>query len=230
MILLIGFLVHFPDTAASNSNLSMTQKISELDVFGFFIFTIANVLFLLGLQWGGATYAWNSSIVIGLLCGGAVAFLLFAVWLVRRGESALVPLRLLRGRIYVSINVTTFAQSGATFIALYWMPLWFQAIKQASAFQSGVWVLPMTISQLLAAVVCGALIQRTGYYLPEVIFGNILMAVGAGLMSTMSPTTTTGQWIGYQILVGTARGFVLQLVGLSVPQLLYRRRLTSESL
>lgn len=212
VILLIGFVVRFPNTEVSNSNLSVTQKIAQLDIFGFLIFTLANVLFLLGLQWGGAGYAWNSSVVIGLLCGGIAAFLLFAVWLVKRGEFALIPLRLLRGRIIVSINLTTFIQSGATFIALYWMPLWFQVIKQASSFESGVWVLPMTISQLLAAVVCGSLVQRTGYYLPEIIFGNMLMAVGAGLFSTMSPTTTTGQWIGYQILVGTARGFVLQLV------------------
>ena len=212
MILLIGLVVRLPQTAASTNTLSVAQKIAELDIFGFLIFTLANVLFLLGLQWGGASYAWNSSVVIGLLCGGIVGFVVFSIWLVWKGESALVPLRLLRGRIFVSINVTTFIQSGATFIALYWMPLWFQAIKQASPFASGVMVLPMSISQLIASVVCGALIQRTGYYLPEVIFGNMLMAIGAGLFSTMSPTTITGQWIGYQILVGTARGFVLQLV------------------
>lgn len=210
--MLIGLVVRLPNTSASNSTLSLVQRIHLIDIVGVIIFTLANVLFLLGLQWGGAGYAWDSSMVIGLLCGGVAAFVLFGAWLAYKGDSGLVPLRLLKGRIYFCINSTTFVQSGATFIALYWMPIWFQSIKQASAFQSGVWVLPMTISQLFASVVCGALIQRTGYYLPEAIFGNTLMAVGAGLFSTMSPTTTTGQWIGYQILVGTARGFVLQLV------------------
>ncbi|PHH77531.1 hypothetical protein CDD80_508 [Ophiocordyceps camponoti-rufipedis] len=118
----------------------------------------------------------------------------------------------------VALNATFIGTSGTTFIALYWMPVSFQAIKQASPFQSGVWILPMSVSQLLASIVCGALVQWTGYYLPEAVFGNLSMAVGAGLFSTMSPTTTTAQWIGYQILVGIARGFTVTAMQANSPK------------
>lgn len=38
------------------------------------------------------------------------------------------------------------------------------------------------------------------------------MAVAAGLLSTLSTSTSTGQWIGYQILFGAGRGAGIQIV------------------
>ena len=40
----------------------------------------AVMIFLMGLNWGGALYAWNDAHVIGVLVGGAVAFILFILW------------------------------------------------------------------------------------------------------------------------------------------------------
>jgi len=37
------------------------------------------------------------------------------------------------------------------------------------------------------------------------------MAVGYGLLSTFTPSTSTGMWIGYQILFGVGRGCGLQM-------------------
>lgn len=39
----------------------------------------------------------------------------------------------------------------------------------------------------------------------------MLSAVGNGLLSTLSPSTTTGKWIGYQILLGVGRGIGMQM-------------------
>ncbi|KAI1772137.1 hypothetical protein F4818DRAFT_444764 [Hypoxylon cercidicola] len=87
------------------------------------------------------------------------------------------------------VTITSFAQAGGTLTALYWLPVWFQAIKDTNGLQSG-----------------------TGHYLLEVIVGNALVAVGAGLTSTFSPTSSLGEIIEYQILMGVRRGFVLQLL------------------
>ncbi|KAL9065886.1 MAG: hypothetical protein Q9161_007939 [Pseudevernia consocians] len=42
---------------------------SDLDLVGFSIFAPALIMLLLALQWGGTTFAWNSSQIIGLFCG-----------------------------------------------------------------------------------------------------------------------------------------------------------------
>lgn len=39
----------------------------------------------------------------------------------------------------------------------------------------------------------------------------ILMSISNGLISTFSPSTSTGKWIGYQILLGVSRGLGMQV-------------------
>lgn len=56
------------------------------------------------------------------------------------------------------------------------------------------------------------LVQRIGYYLPLSIAGATLAAIGNGLISTFSTSTSTGKWIGYQIILGVGRGIGLQMV------------------
>lgn len=43
------------------------------------------------------------------------------------------------------------------------------------------------------------------------MLGNMLGIISYGLMSTLSPSTGAGEWIGYQIIAGTGRGLSLQM-------------------
>ncbi len=214
-MLLVGLLVKLPVTRLTNSNLTLRQKLMTIDLVGFVVFVSGCIMLLLGLQWGGETYPWTSATIIGLLCGGAVAFLCLIFWFRYKGNGALIPPRLANNRINFAIVVTAFVQGGGVYTASFWLPIWFQGVKGASPLSSGIMILPMIISQFIASIVCGGLVQKTGYYLPEVMAGNAMVAIGAGLMSTFHPDTTEGQWIGYQILIGAGRGFAIQLVSLS---------------
>jgi len=210
--ILLGVFVKLPVKRLTTSNLTIIQRILTIDFIGFFIFAAACIMLLLGLQWGGHTYPWNSATVIGLICGGIVAFVCLIGWFIYKGEKALIPPRLSKNRINAAIAITAFAQSGGIYTSSYWLPIWFQGVKGVSPLASGIMILPTVISQLFASVSCGILVQKTGYYLPEVVGGNALVAAGAALISTLQPDSTEGQWIGYQILLGAGRGFVMQLV------------------
>ncbi|RFU34755.1 hypothetical protein B7463_g1535, partial [Scytalidium lignicola] len=201
VVIPLGLFVKLPVTRLTTSKLTVIQRVLSIDLIGFFGFAAACVMFLLGLEWGGDTYPWNSSTVIGLLCGGLAAFACLGGWFVYKGDSALIPPRLMKNRINLALFLTAFLQSGGVYTASYWLPIWFQGIKGASPLSSGIRILPMVISQFITSIICGALVQKTGYYLPEVVGGNALVAAGAALMSTMKPDTTEGQWIGYQILL-----------------------------
>lgn len=50
-----------------------------------------------------------------------------------------------------------------------------------------------------------------GYYLPFMIFSGVLVAIGSGLFSTLTVTTSTAKWIGFQVLTGFGRGCGLQI-------------------
>ncbi|PVH87890.1 MFS general substrate transporter [Cadophora sp. DSE1049] len=210
--IVLGFFMKLPVSRLTTTELTVLQRIMTIDIAGFFGFASGCIMLLLGLEWGGDKFAWNSATVIGLLCGGGTMFVCLVGWFIYQGDAALIPPRLSKDRINVAIGITAFVQSGGVFTAAYWLPIWFQGVKGASPISSGTMILPSVISQLIAGVFCGGLVQKIGYYLPEVIGGNCLVVAGAALMSTMRPDTSMGQWIGYQILLGTGRGFVMQLL------------------
>jgi len=76
---------------------------------------------------------------------------------------------------------------------------------------SGVDILPTIIAHIFAAVSSGALLNKIGYYIPICLFAAVLISVGSGLISTFSPVTPTGKWIGYQIILRVGRGLGLQM-------------------
>ncbi|KAL2385822.1 hypothetical protein RJZ90_000996 [Blastomyces dermatitidis] len=162
----------------------LSTAIKSLDLPGFMLICPAVVMFLLGLQFGGNRHPWNSSVVIGLLVGGAVTFGLFVLWERRQGDEAMVPV----------------------LVADFYIAIYFQAILNDSPFMSGVHMLPITLGLVLFTLISGVLISVMGYYLPFLLAGGAISAIGYGLLSTLSPTTPAAKWIWYQILYGVASG------------------------
>jgi hypothetical protein len=52
--------------------------------------------------------------------------------------------------------------------------------------------------------------------MPFAILGAIFTIIASGLMSTFSPSTSTGRWIGYQIIQGIGGGMSIQIPILAV--------------
>jgi hypothetical protein len=55
-------------------------------------------------------------------------------------------------------------------------------------------------------------VSKLGYFTPWAIGAGAVSAIGNGLVSTFSPTTSTARWVGYQILLGAGRGAGMQTV------------------
>lgn len=56
-------------------------------------------------------------------------------------------------------------------------------------------------------------VSKIGYVIPVAIFSTVFLAIGTGLYSLLRPGTSSGKWIGFQILGGVGFGAGLQLVG-----------------
>lgn len=54
--------------------------------------------------------------------------------------------------------------------------------------------------------------QITGYVIPYAMIAAAVGSISNGLYSTFSPTTSTAQWVGYQILNGFGRGVGMPMV------------------
>ena len=86
------------------------------------------------------------------------------------------------------------------------LPIWFQAIKGASAVKSGIMAMPLILSLVIFSLLAGGIVTTTGYYNPWMILCVIMAPIGAGLLSTLQPDSGHAKWIGYQVLFGIGLG------------------------
>ena len=139
---------------------TVRTTLEKLDVLGCVLFAPAAIQFLLAFEWGGSRYAWESATIIGLFCGAAGTFFIFLAWEYRRGDSAMIPFSMVRRRIVWSSCLVLFLFMGSMMITSYYMPIYFQAVRNATPTMSGVYILPAILSQVLFATVSGVLGMR----------------------------------------------------------------------
>ena len=115
-------------------------------------------MLLLALQFGsGSTYPWNSSQIIGLFIGAFVTFVLFGLWERHVGnELAMIPGSVAGNRIVWTSSVQCAALIVSVQVTNNYLPLYFQAVRGASPTESGVYLLPSILTQLLFVIISGA--------------------------------------------------------------------------
>jgi MFS family permease len=180
--------------------------LKALDLPGFALVSPAVIMLLLALEYGGNQYAWNSSVVIGLLVGAFATACVFVLWERRQGEGAMIPLAMVSKPVIRSAALTQFFKLAVILIADYYLAIFFQAIRDDSPLMSGVHMLPASFGIVVATMVTGQMTQTTGYWLPWIIAGSVLAAAGYGALTTLDPTTPAPKWIGYQVLYGLGAG------------------------
>lgn len=122
----------------------------------------------------------------------------------------IVPPRIAKQRSMAFGSLFSFCIGAAFFILVYYLPIWFQAIKNTSTTQSGIDTLPLILAQAIGTVIAGILTTRIGHYMPFVIMSVIFLSVGGGLITTVHVDTPAHTWIGYQIIFGLGSGFGFQ--------------------
>ncbi|KAG0057455.1 hypothetical protein BGZ83_010023 [Gryganskiella cystojenkinii] len=194
---------------------SFKEKIKRIDFLGAIVLLAAVVLLLLPLSWGGNTYAWNSGIVIGLLCAGVVMTVIFVLVEWKIPKEPIVPIHLFKIRnIYSTFGGLFFG--GMTFFGmLFYLPIYFQVVKQESATIGGLETVPFVIGLSLTALSSGVWVSKRGTYAFFPMVGNIMFAVGSGLCALFTTGTHRVATIFVLFLCGSGMGFTLQASTLS---------------
>jgi len=178
------------------------------------LFIGATVTLVMAIAFGGTIYEWKSGQIIGLFAGSAVLWICFSVqqwsrfWTTK--EAQIFPVSFLK-----SIQMCIlFAQAGiciaCIFIPVYFIPLFFQFVRNDSVLKAGVRLLPFVFAAVFGAMINGAVMERYGFYMPWFLLGGILITVGGALLQTVQLETTVATVYGYSVITALGSGFFVQ--------------------
>ncbi|KAJ5541873.1 hypothetical protein N7461_007876 [Penicillium sp. DV-2018c] len=210
--ILTGLVILFflKDSTTPKTKLSYLEQLKRMDPIGVLAFIPAIVSLLLSLQWGGTKYSWSSARIIALFILFGVfgsAWCIIQLW---RQDEATVPPRLLKNRNVLGAVIHATFLGGSFFVFGYYLPIWFQAVKENSASESGFNNLPMVVAMIVCSALGGLLVNIVGYYTPLMFAGSAFLTVGAGLCTTFRVDSRLPQWIGYQVILGVGAGLGFQ--------------------
>lgn len=190
---------------------TLATKLSSLDWLGNVVFIGGATPVLVALSWAGGQYAWSSyQVLVPLIVGLAT----MAAFVVLEGNARLVPnpimpLHLFRHSTTAIVFLLTFLHGVVTMWAYFFLPVYFQGVLGASAYRSGIMLLPTILALLPAAILGGALLTKFGRYKPILAASFALIVVGFGLFSLLDAGSSTGVWVGFQIVESFGAGLAL---------------------
>ncbi|KAI0759674.1 iron permease [Trametes elegans] len=198
---LIFLRVNTPDA-------SLREKLVQIDWSGVSLITGSTVAVLLAITWGGLKFPWTSPNVLVPLVVGGVGIVAFFIaeffWL--RGPT--VPRFFFTNRTVLSGYLGTFFHGMVSIVSLYYLPVYFQATKGASAIGSGVDMIVFCVLIPFFAVLGGLSVQVLGRYRPQNYIGFALMVVGFGVLSLLDENSSREMYLGCQVPLAVGLGIV----------------------
>jgi EmrB/QacA subfamily drug resistance transporter len=170
---------------------------------------LAAVLYALS---NASNSGWGSPTVLVTLIGGLCLLALLVVVELRtvsRGGQPLVDLRLFANGPFLSSNIANAMISLSFFGSLILTPIYLQDLRGLSAFQSGLFTLPLAFAAVLAAILGGGIVDRFG---PRVVLlpGLLLMGLSTWQLALVE-LPTSYPWLLLVFAVrGLGLGFLIQ--------------------
>ncbi|KAK3069998.1 hypothetical protein LTR53_011216 [Teratosphaeriaceae sp. CCFEE 6253] len=177
------FLFKDPQETASDS-MSWKQIISQLDLLGTAVFVPAIACLFLTLSWAGTKYAFDSPLVLCLYAASALLIAAFIWDQHRRQDAATLPPRIFRRRSIIAGFIFAMCCNGSLNVLIYYMPTYYQVIREYSPAKSGYMMLPIVIGFLVGMLIHGSGTTLIGFYTPFMLAGSVLMPLAAGLVTT----------------------------------------------
>ncbi|WP_241492190.1 MDR family MFS transporter [Microbacterium testaceum] len=158
-----------------------------------------------GREWG-----WGSPIALACYIVGALGILAFVIAETYMKDDALIPLKLFRSSTFSMATVIGVLVGFGMFGAMLTLPLYLQLVLGSTPTQSGFEMLPMILGLMIASIVSGQLIARTGRYRMFPILGTLLMSVGFFLLTFLKYDTPYWQVALSMLVIGLGLGQLMQ--------------------
>ena len=140
----------------------------------------------MGINFGGVLYTWDSGAIIALFVLAGVLFIVFAlqqiftVWTTE--ETRVFPVHLVPRKEPMLLFIAGSSAGAAIYIAIYYIPVYFQFTRGDSAIQAAVRLLPFVFILSAMVLANGFFMAKWGRYTPWYLVGSIITLIGSVLM------------------------------------------------
>ncbi|WP_442290507.1 MDR family MFS transporter [Terrabacter sp. 2RAF25] len=205
-------------------HLEHTPRESVVDRAGIGVLSLTLILLLVPTSLGGTTLAWGSPAIIGMYAAGVVALGAF-IAIERKAVEPVLPLRLFKSPLFTLSNIAAFMVSVMMFGAMIYLPVYAQGVLGASATNSGLILMPMSVAMIGLSIVSGLVITRTGRYKLQTIAGILIMGVGFWLLTQLHYGSSQTELTLSMIVFGVGLGMALQVFTLIIQNSAQRKDL-----
>ena len=173
-----------------HKRITFSELVHTFDWIGLILFVSGIVLFLTALAIGGnGTFAWNSSVVIGTIVPGVVCLVAAVFNELYTKRQALIPKRLFKTRTTAGILISVFLHGAVFMPAMFFLPLYFQAVDGSSPTFSGVQSLPLSLMTAVTATATGFIIAKSGDYRWILWISWTILTLGTPSSPSRTPTS-----------------------------------------
>jgi len=188
------------------------RALARVDWFGSSLFISSMCSLLLGLIMGGAVYPWGSWRVILPLVLGGFGWVTFHIFESTWCKEPSVPASLFSNRTSIIGFFLVFNSSLLLQWVAFFIPIYFQGVRNASPIKSGINFLPFEAFLIPIAAVSGALLSKTGVYRPFHLIGFVLMTIGVGLFALLDRDTPTVVWVVFEAIEAIGQALVIPTI------------------
>lgn len=202
---LVYFLVDIP---VRHPYKSLGQALRRVDFLGAALLVIAVTTLLLGLNTGGNQLPWTHPLVIAAI---VVSFLALAVFLYVEASPQWVPepiipvLLIAKTRTILCACLTNWFATMASFLALYFVPLYLQSVRGYSSSQAGLRVIPFAVFTSAGSLATGYIMRSSGRYYWLMVATMTTYLVGSALLCILDKSTPS--WQTYVIVSPLGFGY-----------------------
>lgn len=157
------------------------DKLRRIDFPGAIVLVGAVLGFLVGLD-RGSNVSWSMPTTVVSLSVSAVLFVLFIVVEVFYAAEPFAPGHIIFDRAFVSSYACNFFSFGGWLAALFYIPLYFQAVDGVSATVAGLRLLPSIFAGVSGSLFAGFVMKWTGKFYWLTIISYALLTTGMSII------------------------------------------------
>lgn len=214
MVAAPGIIVWLP-SHQPRKELSFLDKLKQMDWLGVVLIAAVYTTYVLAITFGGAQWAWSNYRFITMICffGALVVTFILTQYsaVLTTKERRIFPAQFLRHRSMLLLYVATSSAATTVFVGAYFIPLFFQFVRDDSAIMAAVRLLPFIVILVTFIMLNGALMPVFGYYMPWYLASGILMLIGGSLMYTVDERTGLARIYGYTVIMAAGSGLSAQI-------------------